>query len=172
MQDAEDVYEYSSDSLVPEYLLWRPHTSLEESRRYVHLVKKYYAKKEFFDWALEHKESGKMIGTCGFSRIDETNSCAELGYVLNRDYWGQGLAVEAAREVIRIGFEILSFNRIEARYMVENQASARVLAKLGFTFEGVHRKSIFVKGQFRDIGYYALLKEDYSSKKIGVEDTL
>ena len=161
MRDADDVYAYSSDSRVPEYLLWRPHTSPEESRRYVHLVKKYYTKKEFFDWALEHKESGRMIGTCGFSRIDETNLCAELGYVLNRVYWGQGLAVEAAREVIRIGFEVLSFNRIEARYMVENQASARVLEKLGFTFEGVHRKSIFVKGQFRDIGYYALLKEDY-----------
>ena len=161
MRDAEDVYEYSSDSVVPAYLLWRPHTSLEESRRYVHLVKKYYAKKEFFDWALEHKESGKMIGTCGFSRIDEANLCAELGYVLHRAYWGQGLAVEAAKEVIRIGFEVLAFNRIEARYMIENHASARVLEKLGFTFEGVHRKSIFVKGQFRDIGYYALLKEDY-----------
>ena len=142
-------------------MLCRPHPSPEESRQYVYSVKKYYTKKEFFDWALEHKESGRMIGTCGFSRIDETNLCAELGYVLNRVYWGQGLAVEAAREVIRIGFEVLSFNRIEARYMVENQASARVLEKLGFTFEGVHRKSIFVKGQFRDIGYYALLKEDY-----------
>ena len=160
-KDIDDIYEYSCSGPVPEYLLWSPHTSREQTKRYVGTLKKYYAKKEFYDWAVVLKENNKMIGTCGFSNIDEANLCAEIGYVLNQNYWGRGIAVEAAGEMLKVGFEQLGMNRIEGRYMIENRASARVMEKLVMQYEGVHRSSIFVKGQFRDIGYYALLAEDY-----------
>lgn len=160
-RDAEDMYEYSSDSHVPEYLLWRAHPSLDYTKKYIKSLKKYYKEHVFFDFAVIYKENGKMIGTCGFSAADEENHCAEIGYVLSRDYWGMGIACEAAREIIRMGFETLGFNRISAKYMIENVRSARVMEKLGMKNEGIQRQAMYVKGSYRDIGCYSILKSEY-----------
>ncbi len=160
ISDLEDIYLYSSDPEVTRYLLWDVHPNIQHTRRYIKAVEKHYSKGLFFDWAIVEKESGRMIGTCGFARIDEENRCGELGYVLNRDFWGKGYAAEAARAVIAIGFGTLDLKRIEARYMLDNTASARVMEKLGMKHEGVRRAALYVKGKFRDIGYYSLLQEE------------
>ncbi|MBQ8696094.1 MAG: GNAT family N-acetyltransferase [Clostridia bacterium] len=160
-RDAEDMYGYSRDPAVTEYLLWDVHADLRHTVRYIRAVQKYYAKGLFYDWAVVDNESGRMIGTCGFARIDEANRCAELGYVLHRDFWGRGYAAEAARAVISVGFNTLDLKRIEARYMIDNFASARVMEKLGMRYEGIKRAAIFVKGAFRDIGYYSILQEEF-----------
>ena len=57
------------------------------------------------------RTSHRMIGTCGFVRFDEENESAEVGYVLHPDYWGQGLAAEALREVLSFGFDRLELHR-------------------------------------------------------------
>ena len=57
-------------------------------------------------------------------------------------------------------FKDLKLNRIEARCMVENLASAKVLEKLGFIFEGIMRKQIFAKEKYWDVKIYSLLKDD------------
>lgn len=159
--DAQDMYVYSRDPEVTRYLLWDAHTDIRHTARYLKAVQKYYSKGLFYDWALEEKESGRMIGTCGFSRLDADNRCGEIGYVLNRDFWGRGYAAEAARAVMDIGFNVLDLKRIEARFMADNAHSARVMEKLGMRFEGIKRAELYVKGKFRDIGYYSLLKEEY-----------
>ncbi len=161
MSDLADMYEYSKDDEVTRFLLWESHKSIRHTAAYLKLLKKYYAKGLFYDWAVIERESGRMIGTCGFAKIDEVNRCAELGYVLNRKCWGRGYAQEAARAVMKIGFETLDLKRIEARFMTENKASARVMEKLGMRFEGVKRASLYVKGSFRDIGYYSILQEEF-----------
>ena len=161
IRDLEDMYEYSKDIEVTKYLLWDCHHSIRHTAAYIKLLNKYYAKGLFYDWAIVENESGKMIGTCGFARIDDNNRCAELGYVLNRDYWGRGYAAEAARAVMDIGFNVLDLKRIEARFMADNVHSARVMEKLGMHFEGIKRAELFVKGSFRDIGYYSILQEEF-----------
>lgn len=158
--DAKDMYEYASDGDLTEYLLWSPHPDIGYTRKYIRSLGRYYARGEFYDWGVELRENGKFIGTCGFASIDQENRSAEIGYVINNAYRGMGYAVEAARAVIRIGFDELNLNRIEARYMVGNSASERVMRKLGMTYEGVCREEIFVKGKYRDIGHYALLRSD------------
>lgn len=160
ISDAEDMYSYSKDPRVTEYLLWDVHRDIHQTLRFIKAVQKYYAKGLFYDWAVIENDSGRMIGTCGFARIDDDNRCGELGYVLHRDYWGKGYAAEAAMAVIKVGFNELDLKRIEARYMTDNTASARVMEKLGMKAEGVRRAALFVKGKFRDIGYYSLLQEE------------
>lgn len=105
-----------------------------------------------------------MIGTCGFASIDEKNNAAEVGYVLAPDYWGCGYAPEALHEVLRVGFEVLSFNRIEARYMVGNEKSRRVMEKCGMQFEGVQREALYVKDSYRSIGRCAMLKDEFFTR--------
>ena len=161
VDDSADMYAYASDPRVSEYLLWGPHKSQDYTRSYIAFLQKAYRKGEFYDWAVVEKESGRMIGTGGFSKIDAKNDLVEIGYVLSAAHWGKGYGSEIAAFLLRFGFEVLQCQRIEARYMVENGASRRVMEKCGMLFEGVHRKCLLVKGVYRDIGICSILREEY-----------
>jgi ribosomal-protein-alanine N-acetyltransferase len=103
----------------------------------------------------------KMIGTCGFTRFDYNNNSGEIGYVINPAYRGRGIADEAVRAVMQFGFETLRLNRIEAKFIEGNSASMRVMEKTGMTFEGYHRSSMYIKGDYRTIGVCAILRDEY-----------
>ena len=161
VKDADDMFEYAKNAEVTRYLLWRPHQTREYTRHYLEYLAGRYRIGAHYEWAMIHKESGRMIGSCGFANIDCPHNRAELGYVLNPAYRGQGLVVEAAQRVLRFGFNVLGLHRIEARYMVENTASRRVMDKLGMKFEGVARSAMLVHGVYRDIGTCAILAAEY-----------
>ncbi|MGM9647916.1 MAG: GNAT family N-acetyltransferase [Eubacteriales bacterium] len=159
--DAADMYDYAARSDTSRYLLWEPHPSLEYTRSYLAMIGRFYRKGQFFDWAIVEKSSGRMIGTCGFTRLAEKHHLGEVGYVLNPSYHGRGYATEAVQAIIAFGFETLELHRIEGRYMIENTPSRRVMERCGLSFEGVSRESMLVKGRYRDIGICALLRDEY-----------
>lgn len=161
--DLDDMFEYASDPRTTAYLLWEPHADLAATKKSLERINDGYRKGNFYDWALVENTNGKMIGTCGFTALDIYNNCAEIGYVLNPAYWGKGYAPEAVARVIHFGFNVLKLNRIEARYMVENSRSRRVMEKCGMKFEGVNRSSMFVKGAYRDIGVCSILSNEYGT---------
>lgn len=158
ISDAYDMYEYASREDVTKYLLWSPHSSLFQTKEYLAYIEQRYKSADFYDWAVTLADTGKMIGTAGFTRIDCPNDCGEIGYVLNPDYHGKGIATEAASRIVQFGFEELRLHRIEAKFMRGNDASLRVMQKLGMTFEGYHEDSIFVKGSYRTVGYCAIIR--------------
>ena len=162
--DLDDVFAYASDASVPRYLLWYPHPDKDYTARYLREVDRRYKKAQFYDWAVTLTDSGKMIGTCGFTSFDLPNNSAEVGYVLASSYWGQEIACEALRAVITFGFEALELNRIEAHFMPGNNASRRVLEKCMMQPEGVRREAMYAKGRYIDIETYAMTAADY--KKI------
>lgn len=159
--DLGDMFSYASDPCVTRWLLWQSHESAEETKRYIEGAMLGYKNNTFYEFAIILAGSGKMIGTCGFASIDEKNSAAELGYVISREYWGNGYATEAASAFLKLGFSDLSLYRIYARYMVENKESEKVMKKLGMKSEGIKRSALFVKGEYRDIGYYSVLRSEY-----------
>lgn len=162
--DAEDMYDYAKRSEVTEYLLWRPHESLSYTKDYLAYIQNRYALGDFYDWAIIDRDSKRMIGTCGFARIDTANNSAEIGYVLNPDFRGRGYAAEAAEVVLRFGFEVLKLRRIEARFIKGNQASLRVMEKLGMSFEGYHKDSVYVKGSYHTVGYCAITCHEWAGR--------
>ena len=162
--DAYDMYEYSCREDVTEFLLWSPHKVVGETREYLAYVETRYAKGEFYDWAITLKDSGKMIGTVGFTKIHTAHNCAEIGYVLNPEYHHLGLGFESAKRVVDFGFEELSLHRIEARFMQGNSASLHVMEKLGMTFEGYARDGMLVKGSYRTIGTCSILADEWEQK--------
>jgi ribosomal-protein-alanine N-acetyltransferase len=103
-----------------------------------------------------------MIGTCGFTSFDYDARSAEIGYVINPKYHKMGIATEAASRVIKYGFESLGLHRIEAHYMVGNDASRKVMENIGMRFEGIHREAMFVKGAYVSIGVCAMTVGDYA----------
>ncbi len=68
---------------------------------------------------------------------------------------------EAVRAMIAFGFESMGLNRMEARCIAENAASARVMEKSGMTYEGTLRQREFIKGVYRDMKLYAILRSEY-----------
>ena len=165
VSDLYDVFDYSRREEVSRYLLWSPHTDPQMTKNHLRYVQTRYAKHDFFDWAVVIAESGKMIGTCGFAHLDETNNAAEIGYVLNSDYWGMGYAPEAVMRVMTFGFDTLGFNRIYARILEGNTASERVAEKCGMRHESIHRRAIIVKGEYKTYSEYAILKDEFDKLK-------
>lgn len=165
--DIDDVFAYASDVTVPRYLLWYPHPDKEYTARYLREVDRMYKKARFYDWAITLTDTGRMIGTCGFTSFDLPNNSAEVGYVLASRYWGQEIAPEALRAVITFGFEALMLNRIEAHFMPENSSSRRVLEKCLMHPEGVRREAMYAKGRYIDIETYAVTAAEYKNITAG-----
>lgn len=164
--DADDMFEYASNPAVTKYLLWDVHPNRRFTYNYLSYLHSRYKAGEFYDWAIVTKNGEKMIGTCGFTRFNFQAYSAEIGYVLNPAYWGKGVAVEAARRVIRFGFDMLELHRIEAKYMEGNMQSRRVMEKLGMTYEGTMRDGMFVKNSFVSVGTCAILRSEYNESRI------
>lgn len=165
VSDCFDMYEYSKRREMTKYLTWSPHPDVEYTKEYLQSVKEHYKTGLFYDWALVLKENDKMIGTCGFTRFNLPNNYAEIGYVVNSDFRGHGIAAEAARRVLEFGFDMLALNRIEARYMIGNNASRRVMEKIGMTFEGVARAAVCKNGVYHDVGTCSVLESEFDRLK-------
>jgi [ribosomal protein S5]-alanine N-acetyltransferase len=105
-----------------------------------------------------------LIGGVGL-RLVEDHQQAELGYWLGVPYWGKGYATEAAREMLRYGFEVLKLHRIFASYFKGNEASGRILKKLGMSYEGCQREHICKWDRFIDLELYGLLRKDWQNSQ-------
>lgn len=162
--DAEDMFEYSKNKEVTEYLTWDAHPDVMYTREYLEYLGGHYNIGDFFDWAVVLVGEDKMIGTCGFTRFDYNNNSGEIGYVINPAYWGQGIAQEAVNAVMDFGFETLNLHRIEAKFIMGNTASMRVMEKSGMQFEGYSREAMLIKGEYKTIGVFSILKDEFLHK--------
>ena len=161
--DTQDMYEYASRPDVTRYLTWHPHPDRDYTREYLQYLGKRYTTGMFYDWAVIFEPDCKMVGTCGFTSFDCLSDSAEVGYVLNPEYWGRGIAKEALQRVLRFGFEELGLHRIEARFVEENERSRHVMESVGMQFEGVHREAMLIKGSYCSIGVCSILRDEWKS---------
>lgn len=115
-------------------------------------------------FALVSRASTALIGAMGLE-IDDRNRQAELGYWIAVPFWNQGYATEAAREVVRFGFETLGLNRIGAAHFTRNPASGRVMQKLGMSHEGTTRQGAQRWDTFEDLERYGLLHSDWLERQ-------
>ena len=122
-----DVRKYYSEG-IPSY---------EETKQELEwMINTCYAKYGFGMWATIEKKTGKFIGRCGLTPMDiEGREEIEVGYMLAKEYWGQGLATEAARAILQYGFEQEGLSRLICVINPGNQASSRVAEKIGMTLE-------------------------------------
>lgn len=132
--DLEDFYAYASVKGVGEMAGWTAHKDIEESRTILsHFIRN---KKTF---ALEYQ--GRAIGSLGIEQYNEAHypeldalQGREIGYVLSKDYWGQGLMPEAVKALIRYLFKVENLDFILVGHFDRNRQSARVIEKCGFRY--------------------------------------
>ena len=165
LNDVEAVFAYASDPEVSRYTLWETHRSIEDSRAFLTLTTQKYKNGSEPDWGIVYKGNGCLVGVCGLVNWEAEHARAEIGFVLSREYWGHGFMPEAVRAVFRFGFGRMNLNRIEARCIAENAASARVMEKAGMAYEGTLRQREYIKGAYRDIKLYAILKEQFQGAR-------
>lgn len=161
LEDAADIFAYARDPEVVRYLPWEHHQSLEDAREYIARSLQAHEAGKRADWVMVLKDSGRVVGTCGFCSWAAGSGRAEVGYCLAREHWGKGLVTEAAERIVRLGFEDCMLNRIEAVCDVNNIGSARVMEKCGMVFEGVLRQRMLMHESYRDMKMYAILREDW-----------
>ena len=133
--DLNDFFEYASVDGVGQMAGWQPHKNMEESKFVLDMFIR-----EGKTFAVVLKENNKAIGSVGIEKLSteidgyENLTGRELGYVLNKDYWGQGLMPEAVKVVINYCFEAGNCDYLLCSCSPQNTQSARVIEKCGFRF--------------------------------------
>ena len=111
-------------------------------------------------FAITNSASGDLRGAIGLEIVAQEMS-AEMGYWIGRPFWNHGVCTEAAREVLRYGFEELGLVRIQARHFVRNPSSCRVMNKIGMTVEGRLPVPFLKWGKPETIEMHAILKQEF-----------
>lgn len=130
--DVYDMFEYASDEENTRFI-FPTHQTLSDTEQ---SIATYFMASPLGKYGMELKDGGKLIGTIDL-KINREHYTAEIGYALNKQYWGQGYTPEACQRLLRLGFEELSCIRISAVHNILNPNSGKVMEKVGMKQEGV-----------------------------------
>ncbi len=162
--DAFRVHQLAGRREIADTTISIPHPFSEvQAREWIMANAKARADGKAAIFALELKNERIIIGTAGLREINPEHLHCEMGFWIGVEWWGQGYATEAARRVLRYGFEDLKLNRIYAFRMVRNPASGRVMEKIGMKQEGLLRQCVRKWGRFEDVALCALVREDWKN---------
>lgn len=115
--------------------------------------------------AVELKETGLMIGDVVLQWLSEQHRQGETGFVFHPDFHGKGYALEASREMLRLGFDELGLHRIVGRCDARNTASSRLMERLGMRREAHFRENERFKGEWGDELVYAMLEGEWAARR-------
>jgi ribosomal-protein-alanine N-acetyltransferase len=137
IEDLDDFFEMDSDPEVHRYLGTKPVTAKDEIANTIHYVRQQYIDNGIGRWSIVDKSTNRFIGWTGLKLvkdpINNQTNFYDLGYRLNRKYWGKGFATETASASLNFGFDNLNLGEIIATVNCENAASNHVVLKLGFS---------------------------------------
>jgi RimJ/RimL family protein N-acetyltransferase len=160
--DLESVHELFSNWNVVRYMLLPHCTTSEETRKCLEDLITETADGAWLSVlrAVEALDSCGVIGLCGIAILHGSEQ-GEIWYLVRPEYWGHGIATEAARALLRIGFAEMNLQRMFATCLPENPASLRVLEKIGMRKEGYQLKNLKIHGVWHDSVLYAVLREEW-----------
>ena len=159
--DLDDMYEYAKVEGVGEMAGWPHHESIETSRK---ILSNFI--KDGDVYAIVLKEKNKVIGSLGIhdDTLDagyKAKTQREIGYVLSKDYWGNGFVPEAVQAAIGYAFEDMGVDVLWCGHYLINPQSQRVNEKVGFKFYGNHVFEAKALNKTFEGKKYIITKEDY-----------
>ena len=167
LSDLDDFYTYYSREDVSRYLYSNPmnkeevETALRKKTNKIDLREK----GDRLALAVVLTDENKVIGDISLMFNTPEHQGAEIGYIFNPQYQGHGYAGEAAKILLKIGFEYYHFHRIIARCDARNIASYKVMERLGMRREAHLIENEFVKGEWTDELVYAILQKEWKNRK-------
>ena len=160
--DASDMLQYLSDKDVVTPMGLSPFQTEKDVWDEINWYKSIFEEGTGIRWGITLKDSGKVIGSCGFLNMLPKHYRAEVGYELSKDHWGKGIAGEALEAIVKYGFEHFQLERIEALIEPDNIPSQKLVEKKGFEREGLLRHYEFTCGKFDDLYMYSIIKRDFN----------
>ncbi len=155
---------YRNDPQVARYQDWEGCTEKEARRMMLTLRREEpFAPGEWFQFAVELKETGELVGDLGF-KVGEDGRQGEVGYTLAREHWRKGYASEAVSRLLDHAFEDLSLHRVYAIVDQENTPSSVLLERLGLRREGSFIQNTWFKGRWSSEHLYATLREEWLAR--------
>ncbi|MFO0633678.1 MAG: GNAT family protein [Nannocystaceae bacterium] len=164
VDDADALFELFSDAEGMRYWASAPWTSREQALEQIARDQAACAAGSALRLALQPVQSGTVIGTVSLFAFHEQCARAEIGYILRRGLWGQGLMHEALTAVVHYATSTLKLRRIEADIDPRNLRSIRSVERLGFVREGLLRERWIVAGEICDTVMYGLLARDWAAR--------
>lgn len=160
--DIEQIHELNSHPEVDEYNTLGIPENMEVTEKNVRsIIEEQKAEnRKSYDWKIIRKDSGEFIGMAGITLSANRFKLGEIYYDLLPSQWGQGFATEVARTLINAGFDKFHLHKVEAGVATENIRSIRVLEKSGMTREGLRRKILPIRGEWKDNYHYAIVEDD------------
>jgi RimJ/RimL family protein N-acetyltransferase len=161
--DLDDLFAFHSRPEVVRYVPW-PVRDREQTRAALEVKLGQDALTEPGQWlvlAIELRATGTVIGEVLLKWASDVDRQGEIGFALHSDYQGRGLAAEAAEAMLRLGFDELGLHRICGICVDGNEASAKLLQRLGMTLEGRFVDNAFFKGEWITELVFALREDDW-----------
>ncbi len=160
--DAADMFKnWASDPDVTEFLTWPVHADVQVTETVVRSWIERYSDPSFYNWAMELKDGGEIIGNISVVKLDEKIEAAEIGYCMGKAWWGQALMPEALTAVIAYLFDEVDLNRVTAYHDTNNPKSGSVMRKAGMKQEGVLRAAGIKQGIYYDKAVYSILRSEW-----------
>ena len=165
-QDVTALLKHFGNPEVIKYIDMQPIKTREQADEWLRWMGSYFAAHDGLRWGITLQQDRTFIGSAGIHNWNREARYAEIGYDIAQPYWGNGYATEVTHAIINFGINHMHLNRIEADIIAGNDASIRVLEKLGFQQEGILRERTYKDGKYHDILLFGLLSKDFEISRI------
>lgn len=161
--DFDAIYAYASNPDVTRYMFYGPHT-VADTHAYLERMIASQREEPRLVWELGAVVTAgdRVVGACDLTL--ENAQEADMGFIFAQDVWGMGYATEAARTLVRAGFEQLGLDRVFSTCDVANGASARVLEKAGLHRKATLEQHKYARGQWWTSFLYEVRREHWSTE--------
>ncbi len=164
MTDASALYDYLRNPLVTERTSF-PTITMPMVEGMIVRVQNRWAEGELSKWGIARAEDDLLVGTCGFNEWSRPHRWAEIAFDLTQEEWGKGVMHQAVTALLLWTFGQDQIDRVHGYVRVDNQRSARLLARLGFLREGCLRSFRVCRGTPHDFSIYGLLRSDWEARR-------
>lgn len=160
LDDSESIFKCFSNDEVTRFYGQDTLENIEQAEKIVEFFSRNFKENKGIRWGIERKGTKGIIGTVGFNAWSPKHKRAEIGYEIHPEQWRSGYTLEALSKVVSYGFERMGLTRIGAVVFIENEASNKLLTKIGFQKEGVLRDYMHQNSKAHDTNVYSILKND------------
>jgi ribosomal-protein-alanine N-acetyltransferase len=160
MEDVNEMFLHRSNPDLMKYIQHRLVTKREQVENAMNNVHGFIDRNESINWAITLKGDNKPIGMVGYVRFSPEHYRAEIGYIVHTPYHGKGMAQEATQAVVDYGFHVMGLHSIEAVINHENEASKKLVERMGFTKDAFFKDYLYHGGKFMSANVYSLIKEE------------
>ncbi|WP_158998725.1 GNAT family N-acetyltransferase [Pigmentibacter ruber] len=163
-KDSNDIFQFTKDPEISKYLNWESHKDIHDTNDYLTRIILLTKKFPISNLGIEviDKNRKTIIGTVGLlPKHISSPYTYELGFVLSKEWWGKGIAIQSVQCLMKYAFENYTLERIEAFCVTENLKSWALLEKIGMLREGTRRNFFYKDKSFYDLYMYSILKNEW-----------